>query len=566
MEAKNLEKEYFKQNKEFIEMQNNNFLLAIKEIEKERNEKIENLVFSDIESDLEKKLPLMSKKFQEFLFHFFEKVDLEDKEVEEIVNKEVEFNILKSDYLDNKNNLYEFIKTANSFWVWNEFNNNSTDLEDFSEEDDSKKNYLKNYKEYIWQKLLLTEKEIEDSKIEEIDLRMSESLTLAKNHVFHVMRNFNWDAKKFKSVYFDQIHEVKNIFSLMKFYLWLEKKKWEILKKIKNWESEENFKFALNQIKIWKFEIQRIFALNSLYIDRNSTLNHKHVEEEKDFLIWKIKDIASEDSRKSFLDNSTNADNELYNYTRKKDIFWKRDENWKYLISETEKNWYNKITLDSYEIEWRFRKYDKKTVKIKIYHLWNRTSKNSFSTVEKFLRKWFSSFNEILDHKWFIFVVDNYEKEWKNLLKILENEFWTLRTSWTEEPVFMSENWNKNSNSEYNSLKWIIKFSYKWKKINWFFKDLEKIPWIRKMWKIFSTIRDLKNKFFNKKYFIETEIQIFDLENYLKAEVDEISPAYHWNYKEYQQISNIPLYFPNNIYWEENLKNVIKKSLNKIKK
>ena len=191
-----------------------------------------------------------------------------------------------------------------------------------------------------------------------------------------------------------------------------------------------------------------------------------------------------------------------------------------------------------------------------------RVAKNWFSTLEKFLRKDHVSMKQILDEKWFMFVVDNYS-EWKKLLKILENELWTLRTSWVEEPVFMSENWNENSNSDYNSLKWILKIPYKSKKINKFFNLIEKIPWIRKMEKLFPLFKDLKEKFYDKKYFIEVEIQVFDKENYMKAEVDKTSPAYHWDYKVKQEIKNIPLYFPKEIYWEESLKKVIKNNLSK---
>jgi hypothetical protein len=47
------------------------------------------------------------------------------------------------------------------------------------------------------------------------------------------------------------------------------------------------------------------------------------------------------------------------------------------------------------------------------------------------------------------------------------------------------------------------------------------------MEKLFPLFKDLKEKFYDKKYFIEVEIQVFDKENYMKAEVDKTSPAYH---------------------------------------
>jgi hypothetical protein len=101
-----------KENKELAEIQNKVFLKAIKEIETERRQKIEELVFSDIKEDLEKKLPSISIKFQEFLFNFFEKIDIEDEKINEIINKKTNYNLLKPDYLENKSTLFEFIKTA----------------------------------------------------------------------------------------------------------------------------------------------------------------------------------------------------------------------------------------------------------------------------------------------------------------------------------------------------------------------------------------------------------------------------------------------------------------------
>lgn len=59
----------------------------------------------------------------------------------------------------------------------------------------------------------------------------------------------------------------------------------------------------------------------------------------------------------------------------------------------------------------------------------------------------------------------------KKLLKIMENELWTVETSWNEEPIYMREGWNKNTDSSYNCLKARIRIPYKWKIIKgnfWF--------------------------------------------------------------------------------------------------
>jgi len=108
------DKGFLEKNKNFIKIQNKIFSQAIKEIENERKEKIDNLIFSDVENDLEKKLPMMSKKFQEFLFNIFENIDSENEKINEIIDKNTNYNLLKPDYLDKKSTLFEFIKTANS--------------------------------------------------------------------------------------------------------------------------------------------------------------------------------------------------------------------------------------------------------------------------------------------------------------------------------------------------------------------------------------------------------------------------------------------------------------------
>lgn len=557
-------KEYLEKNKEFFKIQNKIFLSAIKEIETERKEKIENLIFSDIENDLEEKLPMMSKKFQEFLFNFFENIDIEDEKINKIINKKTSYNLLKPDYLEKKLTLFEFIKTATSIWVWNEYIKKSSDIENFSEDENSKKNFETNYKNFLWEKLLFSTEEIKNNSIESFDSKFSKYLTFAKEHIYKIYKNINWDSYKFKSESYDDIYSSETIFDLFKKYFVLEQR----IKEIKNkndYNSDSNkYENELNQIKMWKFEIQRIFALASLYINKDATLSAQHEKEEWDYLISQVVNLWTEDVKNDFLTSWLESNNKLHNYTIKKEHFWKKDEKRNYVFSETENEWSEKIVFDSFQLEWKERDYQKNKTEVDVLHMQWRVAKHWFSTIEKFLRKEHTSLKEILDQKWLMFVVEDY-KEWKKLLKILENELWTLRTSWAEEPVFMSENWNEDSNSDYNSLKWILKIPYKSKKINNFFNLIEKISWVRKMNNFFPLFKELKEKFYDKKYFIEVEIQVFDKENYIKAEIDKISPAYHWDYKEKQEIKNLPIYFPKEIYWEENLKKIIKKSLNKLK-
>ena len=559
----NIEKKYLEQSENFREIQNKIFLEALEKISKEKNIEINNLVFSEIKDDLNEKLPFISEKLHKFLFDFFKNIDIQDEKINKIINKKTKYSLLKPDFLEKKSTLFEFIKTANSFWIWNKYINKSSDLENLSDKDFSKKNFEKNYKNYIWEKLLFSSKEIQKQSIAELDWKFFKYISLATKHIYTIYSKINWNSEKFQSEYFLDINSSETMFDLFKKYYELENKIGIIKDKNDFKENPEKYENELKQIKMWKFEIQRIFAISSLYINKDATLSTQHEKEEWDFLISKLVNLWTKQAKASFLSSWLKTKNSLHNYTIKKDFFWKKDENWKYIFSEEEKKWYEKVQFNSFELEWKERNYQKNKQKINILHMQWRVAKNPFSTIEKFLRKEHTSLKEILDEKWFMFVVENYN-EWKKLLKIIENELWTLRTSWVEEPVFMSENWNKNSNSEYNSLKWIIKISYKSKTINKFFDAIEKIPWIRKMENLFPLFKDLKDKFYNKKYFIESEIQIFDIENYLKAEIDKTSPAYHWDYKERQQINNIPLYFPKEIYWEQNLEKVIKNSLKKL--
>ncbi len=61
----------------------------------------------------------------------------------------------------------------------------------------------------------------------------------------------------------------------------------------------------------------------------------------------------------------------------------------------------------------------------------------------------------------------------------------------------------------------------------------------------------------NLRYKIPLEVQIFDLEGYIKAELDESSPAHHSKYKHFQQITSLPLYCPKEIYGEANLSRIM---------
>lgn len=80
------------------------------------------------------------------------------------------------------------------------------------------------------------------------------------------------------------------------------------------------------------------------------------------------------------------------------------------------------------------------------------------SSIDKLNRKQHLSFDEILDHKGIIFVLERFEDSHEHpaemLIKILENTLGDLRSSWIEYPEFKRNmNDNKDTSSSYNVLK-----------------------------------------------------------------------------------------------------------------
>lgn len=518
-----------------------------------------------------------------------------DEIIKNLLKNKSNFALIKTDYLSKWRNSKDFIKIAKSIWIFDKKIESVSNLKNKNldpEKQSSAYNYRYNYKDWIWKKLLLTEEEIRENSIEYIENKIWRFIELAIDHIIKVLDSINnYKIEELKSEYFEQIHSKENklsFFDLFKLYYKLEKEK-------KEYNDKPELKNHIKQINMWQFEIQRIFALTNSYLDRENNLTFQDSKEEQDVLISKLKELWTEELKKWYLNPIIRSDNLLYNFTNTKNLYWK-NKDWKYLFSQKNKSWYKKTKINNFTIEWRFRNYDNQKHKINLVHVWTRIRKNPFSSVEKFLRKWFSSYNQILDHKWFIFVVDKKEKiEW--LIKILECEIWTDKTSWLEETESMQIAWNNNTNSEYDSIKGILKVPYKWKLIKNFFdklweiieskesikfnKELKQLKkeWIKdsNIWKYEDLInkindpelkkiyKDLKVKFWEKKYSMEVEIQIFDLENYIKAEIDENSPAFHWKYKDSQTLETFPIYFPKEIYWEST-KNILKEELIKTEK
>lgn len=559
-------------------------------IKKIVSDSVEWIILSDVLSEkLYEAFPWYSRDlvntFKDHIDSITKESLIEDK-INNLLSQKTTFSLMKSNYLSIDRNASEFLKTAKSIWVLDDSVKTSDYLYnryDWEWKIPSMYNYEENYKDRIWKKLLLTEREIIESWVVELENMIMPYLEMSISHINKVFATIKSDQKdELKSIYFNSIHSQEkrlSFFNLFKIYYKLEKEKRGLLIN----EDVDNYSQHIRQINIGQYEIQRLFAFSTLFMNRENTLTFQNALEEQDFLISKLAWLWTKERKDKYLTSEIRWDDLLYNYTRIKDLYWLKDkESWKYLFSDVYKQWYKKTELNTFELEWKFRNYDKFKHKINILHVWTRIRKNPFSSTEKILRKWLSSYNEILDHKWFIFVIDSYEKDLENLIKILEYEFWSLKTSWLEETQSMQVAWNSNTNSEYNSMKWILKVNYKWKLIKDFFEllweilcsknlkhlltefywiknkldskfDLSSCDWFidkindKRLHEIFN---DLKEKFWNKKYFMEVEIQIFDKENYIKAEIDQDSPAFHWKYKISQWIETLPIYFPAEVYWK----------------
>lgn len=615
----NLKKFYPRYSEKEIKNEVENFKKIYKIIVEEIKSKIWNIIdnkqIHNIENNEKELLKLLSKEFPwynlELIKALKNQIENTSNEIklDEIINELLEIksrnSLIRPDYIKKVWVWEEFMKTIKSIWVIYLMKNKWIPIKDKYDnprENPDIWNHIHNYKDWVWKKLLLTESEIDLLSIDSLENKAMPFLELAINHINKV---FDWikseNKNDLKSIYFEWIHSQEkklSFFMLFKFYYKLELEKRKIFKK----EQQNEYKNHLKQIEIWQFEIQRIIALATLYINRENTLTFQNAEEEQNFLVSKLAELGSEEMKKNYLDSNIESDNLLYNYTKKWQLYRKtkkqnNSKNRKYVISNEEWVWFKKTQLDTFELEWKTRNYRKTKEKIQLLHVWTRIRKNPFSSVEKMLRKWLSSFNEILDHKWFIFVIENYDKDLERLKKVLEYELWTLKTSWLEETESMKIAWNKHTNQEYNSMKWILKVSYKWKIIKDFFDLLWKIINIKTLYNahsqlqilknrnienldisdfeeiinyiddkdLFKIYTDLKERFWIKKYFMEVEIQVFDKENYIKAEVDEESPAYHGKYKDVQSLETLPIYFPTEIY-EWLTKKILKDDLPKTEK
>lgn len=505
------------------------------------------------------------------------------------INKKTVFELLnpwtfKFDSPRNSNIQFRWLlRTLKSIWVrdkafhWDEWNDTFT-------RDRRVTNYGINYKSWLWEKLQFTWEEIEKLTISWINYRINKLLALAIEHVnkyFSDKDMITWSLEKeFKSSYYDSIHilwwEQNSAFNLLKIYYRIS----VILEKLKkNSLKNEN---RVRELEMAQFEIQRIFWLAALYNDREKNHEFENLAQDRTFIwnkLWEILhwwEKSDRDLDEEFILNSHNIwINGNCPNTTNKTVYITKWVDSNYTISNNKPvSWeYIKTDFNSTIMRWRTEFFSETVKQVDIRHIAIRDQKDAASTVDKFLMKHLSSFTEILDQKWIFIVVDSLDDVDK-IESILTNELWTRETSWSE-PFKLLKQVNELSSNEFQVKKWILKISYKAKDIKQKIKELadnlkliklemahicepneEMQEAIKQLEWLITYLRARAKKW---TYNIEVEVQVFDMGNYIKAELDDKSAAYHWKYKYYQRVLDIfPKLFPTEIYWEDTLERFIK--------
>lgn len=442
----------------------------------------------------------------------------------------------------------------------------------------SYKNYEYNYKSWLWEKLLMTWEDIKRASIEWMDSRMKNLLTYAINHVNRYF-SFEWMIiwgkleKSFKSTYFDEIHtlwdEQKTAHELIRKYIYF----YRLKRKLQR--NPEKNALAIDNLTMAQFEIQRLFALASMYNDSSKTHEFENYLQDRDFITNKLWEILERSSNEdSSGDQELQREEWKYPNTSKTTYFISKTQEWNYNVckDKTEDDCDFTVDFNSWTLAWKENHYQVNSSRVPLIHLAARSKKSAEASVDKILIKWLSSFTEILDQKWIIIVIDSFDNAGK-IERILTNELWARETSWIE-PMEFPWNINHQTSSSYVVKKWILKVSYKAKDIKREIQDLKehiefletqiKEGWVADEQKEILTklIKDitqliayLRMRARRWAYNIEMEVQIFDLNNYIKAEVDSGSPSYHWTYKYFQRTLDVfPKLFPYEIYWKDALK------------
>lgn len=556
------------------------------------------------------------KEFSKMVKDILKPEDYLESELNKYVNKKPKYEKLQYDFFLKFKNYKDFVKVFRSIWLISPDKKTTWKIDEnyeFTQDE-----FENRYKNWLWNKLNLTKKESEAKTINDIDYKIWEYINKSVSHIrWYISKIDNVieehkvviDPNFHRSPYFESIHKKTTVSELIKSYYFLDKKKNNTQKEneeiIKN--NPENYNnnskyienmVSINWIKKALFEIQRILVLARMYYESDETLEHKNLEEEKNFLIWKINtEILKIDNVQT--DNIVEPDNPFHwLIIPTRYFFYKKwDE---YINSQLPiyQEWYKFIweeKLNTKKVVWNNttafsdKKFEnnENTIEVDVLHMSFRGNKWWASSADKMLRKDLTLPWEILDKKWLIFVVKTPYDATK-LEKILAKNLssWDI---WWAEPMKYSKDWlknNSNTNASYNSKKWILYIPYKWKlkkesinnleknykdTISYYESELEKLNWEKfsqeneqRKDEIHKELNHIKKVRSKSSHNIPVEIQIFTLEEYIKAEIDNSSPAYHGHYKLQQEILEVfPKLFSKEIYWETKIKDIMRPILKK---
>ena len=158
------------------------------------------------------------------------------------------------------------------------------------------------------------------------------------------------------------------------------------------------------------------------------------------------------------------SDNPFYHYTDTKTVYWEKNMDGTYGCSSEPANGLVSDRFETISVHGKTRDFKGKELVIPLLHIAFRSNKDAMSTIDKLNRKQHLSFDEILDHKGVIFVLEKFKDDTEcpaeMLIKILENTLGDLRSSWIEYPEFKKNmNDNNDTSSSYNVLKGVINIS-----------------------------------------------------------------------------------------------------------
>ena len=459
---------------------------------------------------------------------------------------------LETHYFKEKSTKIEWMRTFHSLWISRK-NNTKKEIEESD----------KIYVWWLWRKLLLPHEQYEHMNRDQVDLLIRPHLETATN----LLKRFHEKLEipgSMESAYYDSIHSLSSVYELLEKFYELSN---EYRKKTKG-KIIVKSEYDLPNLNMGMYEIVRILVMLKNILLWHQSPSSYTLKDDSHFLIRKLAHLSWESLSNSTIDTS---DNPLYTATKSSILYWKKNANGTYNTQQKHAFQDHKIT-GSFKLEWmriegKRREWYKESTSIDLLHVNFRNNKNVDRWIIKRERKWLVSLDEILDKKGFQFVVST-QNEKEALIQILETELSTGKSGWLEVPEDVC---NPNTDPSYHCIKWTLLIPHKIKKEKETLAASTK--WINRQnkQKVKAAMKPILDR---PPYNIAVEIQIFTLEEYIKAEHDKTCPANHTQYEENQEIGLIPMFYPKSIYGRDALlealmaptKRKAKQILNKIPK